>query len=114
MPVIQQIEQTKQYKVVNGTSYNARTNPIVVQILENARLSHRRLRLFYGDRQTGKDWNEQFDVFGYVGRSTGSVKIPLLIHNKRSMGGGSILDHSIVKITDSRGKVILWQHPLYH
>lgn len=41
-------------------------------------------------------------MFGTVGRSTGKVKIPLLVHNSRSMGGGGILTHCIIGIRLSR------------
>ena len=51
---------------------------------------------------------------GYIGRSTGSQKIPLLIYNTRSMGGDHILDHCIVKIATAVGKHVLYQHPKYH
>lgn len=47
------------------------------------------------------DWNEQFDVTGYVGRSTGPIKVPLLIHNRRSLGGPAILDHCIIGVRET-------------
>lgn len=104
----------KQYQVINGTYYDLATRQNVINVLENARLNDYRIRVYYGDISTGLDWNEQYDVTGYVGRSTGPVKRPLLIYNKRSFGGGVILDHCIVKITESKGKRVLYQHPLYH
>ena len=100
------------YKVVNGTSYHEETNDKVVSVLENSRINRKRIRIFYGDVATGKDWNEENDTMGTVGRSMGTVKIPLLIHNSRSIGGGGILDHCIVKIT--QGKTVLYQHPNYN
>ena len=90
---------TIEYKVINGTTYHNSTPQQVINILENARLTHKRIRIFYGDSNTGKCWNEEYDVIGNIGRSTGSIKIPLLIHNIRSFGGGALLDHCIVKIT---------------
>lgn len=99
---------------VNGTSYHPTTPAAVIRILENSRKSGTRLRLHYGDDKTGRDWLEENDVTGRVGRSSGSVKIPILLHNSRSMGGGGILDGSIVKIRAARGGAVLWQHPKYH
>ena len=103
------------YQVVNGTSYHEDTPQRVVNILENLRHNGSRLRIHYGDTDTGRDWMDENDVTGYVGRSGGSIKIPLLIHNSRSSGGGGILDHCIVKITTTcQPKRTLYIHPKYH
>jgi hypothetical protein len=99
------------YKEVNGTFYHEETNKAVIDALEFARSEKIRLRIYLGDTATGKVWNEEHDIFGYIGRSTGNIKIPLLIASKRSYGGGAILDHSIIKIKESKGKNILYQHP---
>jgi hypothetical protein len=103
-----------EYQIVNGTSYHAETPASVVEVLERARLSRTRIHVSYGDTGTGKDWLEEFDVSGYVGRSMGPVKVPLLIANRRSTGGGAILDHCIVRIRQSAGGRVLYQHPAYH
>lgn len=71
-----------------------------------------RIRIFYGDTETGKCWLEEYDIMGYVGCSMGPVKIPLLINNKRSIGGGAILDNCIVKITENKRTVYI--HPTFH
>ena len=105
--------ETKGYKVINGTSYKINTNDDVVKILEIARANKTRIVLDYGDINTGKSWGEIHDITGYVGRSTGNVKIPILVYNKRSMGGGAILDSSIVRILTSIGKCELYKHPNY-
>ena len=99
-------------RVESGTCYHWDTPEEVVMILEAARNGGYRLRFFLGDSKTGRDWNEENDVVGYIGRSTGSIKIPLLIHNSRSMGGGAMLDDCLVKIM--REGRTLWHHPKYH
>lgn len=104
----------KEYKVVNGTSFDVRTNDKVIAILDNALRNRTRIRIHYGDIDTGRDWDEVYDVTGYVGRSSGSIKIPLLAYNTRSMGGVGMLDHCIVKITTSAGKHLLYQQSNYH
>jgi hypothetical protein len=106
----------KTYKIVNGTSYDQRTPDEVIAVLESARLNRTRLHVSLGEMdgpQAGRDWLEENDVIGYLGRSTGSIKIPLLVHNRRSLGGPGLLDHAIVRIRTAAGGRTLWQHPKY-
>jgi hypothetical protein len=101
------------YKVIDGISFHLETPDKVCRILANYCGSRNtRLRIFLGDRNTGKDWFEAWDTVGYIGRSTGNIKIPLMISRKDSMGGGAILDHCIVKITIDKKTV--YKHPNYH
>jgi len=107
----------KNYKIVNGTFFDERTPDAVIRVLENARASRTRLHISLGETndergRLGQDWLDE-NGYGYIGRSTGSIKIPLLIHNMRSLGGPGLLDHGIVKISTSNGRV-LWQHVKYH
>ena len=104
----------KTYKHVNGTSFDERTPDEVIRVLESARQNRTRLHISLGDTASGRDWLEEFETHGYVGRSMGPVKVPLLVANTRSLGGGSILAHCIVRIRTSAGGRVLWQHPDYH
>jgi len=72
------------------------------------------IRIFYGDTNTGQDWGEEHGIRGYIGRSTGTRPIPLLIANTRALGGEAILDNCIVKLMDVRTRRVLYQHPRYH
>ena len=99
---------------VNGTFYNGATPAEVIRILEDSRQIGTRLRLHYGDTKTGRDWLEEYDVTGKIGRSTGTIKIPLIISSARSHGGPGVLDHCIVKIRTAAGSAVLYQHPEYH
>ena len=104
------------YVEFNGTSYHKDTPQKVIEILDSNLNGYRqqRLRFYFGDALTGRDWKEEYDIYGYVGRSTGQVKIPLLIHNRSSTGGGALLDDCIVKITESKAPHrVLYQHPTY-
>lgn len=100
------------FKVCNNTCYATTTPDKVIEVLETARQNRTRVIVDYGT-DDGQSWGEVNDITGYVGRSTGTAKIPLLVHNTRSMGGGAILDHCIVKIMTSKGKKVLYQHPKY-
>ena len=104
----------KTYKLINGTSFDERTPDEVIRVLESARQNRSRLHISLGDTASGRDWLEEFETHGYVGRSLGPMKVPLLVANRRSLGGGSILDHCIVRIRESAGGRLLWQHPDYH
>jgi hypothetical protein len=107
----------KNYKVINGTSYDARTSDEVIRVLEQARLNRTRLHVSLGHTDgdsVGLDWLEEFESHGYIGRSMGPIKVPLLIANSSSLGGGALLDHCIVRIRQSAGGRVLWLHPAYH
>ena len=102
------------YKITDsGTAYHIDTPEKVVSVLETARINQTRVKIYYGDKETGRDWHEEHDTTGRISRSTGTVKIPLIIHNNKSIGGPSILDHRIVKIKRLSDGYILYQHPNY-
>jgi hypothetical protein len=103
----------EKYKVVNGISYHKETSDEVINVLETTRKENTRIMVEYGDVKTGQGWGDIYDVTGTIGRSTGSNKIPLFIHNVNSTGGPSILDHCIVNIIATNGKKNLYSHPNY-
>lgn len=107
-------EMIENYKEIGGVFYKKETPDIVCKILSEAQNRNSRLRIFYGDTKTGKVWLEEYDIIGYIGRSTGLIKIPLLIKNSNSCRGPAILDHCIVRITNNRMdvyKALNYQHP---
>lgn len=96
---------TNKYKITeSGTAYHIDTPDDLVRILERLREQKTRIRIDFGDTKTGESWNEEFDTTGRLGRSTGKFKVPLLIHNARSWGGGALLDHCIIAIDHSNKK----------
>ena len=99
----------KQYKATNGTSYDINTSTKVIEVLEHCRLNDIRIVLDYGCTETGESWGEVNDIVGRVGRSMGPLKVPLLIHNKRSLGGGEIMTSSIIGIRESKGGKVLYK-----
>jgi hypothetical protein len=108
--------------VRNGTYYHVRTAESVIQVLEMVRMDRTRIVIDLGHTEAkpnirpediGKSWGETYDTTGYVGRSTGPQKVPLLIYNSRSSGGGAISTENIVKITTARGGITLYEHPNY-
>lgn len=89
------------YKVVNGTSYSLDTPDEVVRVLEDARRSQVRLAINYKTESQPK--------FGRVSRSTGDVRIPILVHNARSLGGFFLCSDGIVEIRESASKRLLYK-----
>ena len=91
----------------------AKTNSKVIEAIDNVINTGIRIRFWYGDDETGCSWVEENDTIGTIGRSTGDYKIPLLIKNKRSLGGGAILTHCIVKLVDISNNKVLYVHPKF-
>lgn len=92
---------TRYFQVSVGTPL------LVVQILMDL-LEHRnsqlekRIRLDYGDVNTLRSWEEEHDVEGYVGTTTGKKRAFILVHNKRSSGGVCIFTDSILSIRTTK------------
>jgi hypothetical protein len=94
-------------RLASGTCYHADTSQRVIELLEALRQNGRKVRLYYGDVQTGQAWFEENDVIGVIGRSTGSIKVPLLVPIGDS-GGPALLDQCIIRIDTPRK--VLYQH----
>lgn len=96
----------------SGFYFDSRTNDAIKSAIVNAHAMGTRVRVFYGD-DNGASWHEENDVIGTIGRSSGKCKIPLLIANSRSSGGGSLLDHCIVAMIDTKTGRMLYKHPSF-
>lgn len=99
------------------TWYRPGTPAKVAKILEAARASYEdfreqgtMLRVFYGCTETGRDYCEEFSTVGYVSRSMGPMRVPLLIEplldDERNITAGCFGDAintaGIVRIIDVR------------
>ena len=94
------------------TWFTRATDKKVKQQLESFRESGKMVRLFYGDRATGRDWCDEFDVVGRIGRSGGSQKVPLMIA-QGERGGSAILTESIIRMMDVEWDCDVYRHPSY-
>jgi len=103
----------RQIRSIAGTYYHEETPIRVRAILDTAMNTGLRLRLFYGDTITGMSWFDENDMCGTIGRSSGPIKIPLIIANSRSTGGPGILDRCIVAIADAPGRFV-YRHPSFN
>ena len=100
-------------KVDLGTWFVPGTPKAVENILEASRRSKQRLRITYGDGETGRIWSDRA-MIGRISRSTGVMQIPLLISSRRSTGGQALLTDCIVRIQESPVGAELYRHPKLH
>lgn len=95
---------------IYGKMHFMENTPFEVKAILNQYLhTDKRLRIFLGDEK--EYWLEEYDVIGYIGRSSGEIKIPLLIRNSKSNGGGSISTNCIKQIT--LNKKIIYKDPSF-
>ena len=103
------------HRIVNGTYYHENTPTAVISVLERARQNGTRIRLSYGDTESGRDWLEEWDVEGRISRSMGPVKVPILLARSTSIGGPALLEHCILKIRQTgKGGRILYRYPQHY
>jgi hypothetical protein len=88
------------------------TPQAVKAALLDAKDTGARVRIFYGDPVTGRDWGQEHDVTGTVSRSTGWFKCLILVANSRSDGGPAILTGNTVRLYVGGQEV--YRHPQYH
>lgn len=70
-----------------------------------------RIRVFLMMNDTGNYIPEEYDIMGYV-RKTSSGGYPLLVNNRRSLGGG-IFPYNVGKIIDTKTKKVLFINPSF-
>ena len=92
------------YKIFGkDTSYHQETPALLCSIIESLRATRQRVKIVLGDPKTGREWGDV--ETGYIGRSTGNIKIPRVIPNSRSTGGGALLDNCIIRIEPSNKRI---------
>lgn len=119
-------EHDKDYVVTpEGTCYNVNTPPELIAVLERCRKERTRIHVFtcykiteklpeFTDYNYGEAWCEDYGVLGYVGRSTGRVKIPLLVYSERSYGGGELITTHIGCVMNTKTHEVLWKYEHFH
>lgn len=84
----------------NDTHYHPDTPQAVRDTIDRYITNRRRVRLVLGDQKTGWAWGEENDVVGHISRSMGPCKVPILLANARSTGGGAIGTDHVIAIYD--------------
>jgi hypothetical protein len=102
-------------KLKDGTVEEySQVNEALMKLICNYSKNPWRVRIWYGNPVTGEAWNEEYDVTGHIGVTTGKISIPILVHNKRSWGGGAILVGSIIRIDDIEDHKTIWKVDNFH
>lgn len=96
-----------------GTWFDYETPTKVRTVLERYRKDGGTLRIFYGDKKTGRCWLEEHDVVGQIGRSSGTLQATLLMSPSERFGS-AILDSCIVRIIDADTRSELYRQKNYH
>lgn len=113
---------------LNGTSYSVgmkqkdgtieeykQVDNRLLNLLEYLRNSKDRVRIWYGDRETGRAWNEEHNIMGTISRSGGADwKIPILVSYSRSRGGEGLWMSSIIRIDNIKEHRTLWKVDNFH
>ena len=94
------------------TYFDPGTDAKAARVLESCRKRERKVRLILGDTSTGEPWLEEHDVVGRIGRSTGSLRVPLLIE-PGECGGAAILCACLLVIIDWGSGDFLYRHAAY-
>ncbi|MBB4844370.1 hypothetical protein HNP55_002906 [Paucibacter oligotrophus] len=94
------------------TYFDPATDPKAARVLERCREANAKVRLILGDTATARTWLDEHDVVGRIGRSTGTLKVPLLIEPGAD-GGIAILTAYLLAIIDWESGEFLFRHPRY-
>ena len=106
------IQAWSQSPLTRTTYFDPGTDAKAGKVLESCRTRERRVRLILGDTSTGEPWLEEHDVVGRIGRSTGSLKVPLLIEPGEH-GGSAILCACLLAIVNWESGDFLYRHAAY-
>ena len=99
---------------IQNEGWKYKENEKLWKVLSSLVHSGRRVRIWYGDTETGRSWNEEYEVTGTIGRSNGKIAVPLLIKNSRSCGGMALLDDCIIRIDDIKEKRTIYKSDNFH
>lgn len=96
-----------------GTWFKKDTSDAVKKVIDRLIHTGEAVRVFYGDPATGKSSMDEFDMIGEVGRSTGVLKVPILLCESDGFGG-PLQDDRIIRIIRVSDHKNLYKHPGFH
>ncbi|MBL8317935.1 MAG: hypothetical protein JNJ42_05990 [Burkholderiaceae bacterium] len=96
--------------LASRTYFDPGTDPKAAAVLERCRRGGKQVRLILGDTGTGQAWLDEYDVVGHIGRSTGLLKVPLLVEPGED-GGPAILTACVLAVVEWHTGRYLYRHP---
>lgn len=96
-----------------GTWFKKDTRDAVKKVIDRLIHTGEKVRVFYGDPETGKSSMDEFDMIGSVGRLTGTLKAPILISEADGFGA-PMQDDKVIRIIRVRDHKNLYKHPGFH
>ena len=110
MPTIKtQLHNNVEYKVCEGLFFKSCTSDQLVNIITYLYLTKDKVRLYYGNNETGEVSLDEYDLYGTIGKSTGIIKVPLLIPKINSISGSAISTSLIVGIARTKDKKFVYK-----
>lgn len=109
---LQAIDAWRSSPLAKRTWFDPGTDPEAARVLERCRRRDLLVRLILGDTATGSSWLDEYDVVGRIGRSTGSLKVPLLVAPGEH-GGAAILTACVLAIVAWQDGRWLYRHPAF-
>lgn len=106
------IDAWSRSRLTRQTYFEPGTDPKAARALEACRREQSTVRLVLGDTASGRCWLGEYDVVGRIGRSTGALKVPLLIEPGAD-GGGAILTSCLLRLIDWKSGRDLYRHAAY-
>lgn len=105
----------EQYAAINDkeTWFDNTTPRPLRLVLERYRRNGGLVRIYTGDRLTGRDWLIEYDTIGAVIRSDGPMRVPALVP-KGACDGRTIVTNAVVRVQDMASGVDVYRHPNYH
>ena len=99
-------------RLASRTYFDPGTDPKVARVLTNCHRDGCVVRLMLGNIGTGRCWLSEYDVVGRIGRSTGMLKVPLLVEAGAD-GGLIIPTDCLLRVIDWRSGKDLYRHRAY-
>lgn len=106
-------------KYYNGAFYRNAAAPKVMETLHQMFARQCKVRIFYGNTETGKVYPMLERHIGYVvhkivWKVSSSYRVPVLLPTKQSKNGKEIFEESIVGIYDIEKKSWVYKHSNFH
>lgn len=100
-------------KVFKGLYFDDAADDEVIKAIYIAQMNRDKVKIYWGDTETGIPWAEEHDTIGKIGKSTGTKPIALLVP-ANSYGGQYISGKNILAIvTYPDRKYTLYKHPSF-